>query len=358
MTVGRSGQRATITDVARHLGVSKSTVSRAFTRPGVLLPSTVERVREAAAVLGYSPSRTAMALSTGVRSMIGVVVPDISNPFFPRLIRAAQARAGSHGMTCVLSDSDETAGRELDLVRELAPDVHGFLLVSSRLPDAKLRELAETTNLVLVNRDVEGVRRVLLDTRDGLRRALALLFELGHRRFAYIGGPDASWSHAQRLAVATAFAAERPVSLTIEQAVPATFQGGADAALRALDERPSADRPTAFLCFDDTVAQGVTAALARTGLRVPDDVSVVGCDDTLGSVVYPPMATIRLDYAAAAFAAVDLLLSGGPGVPGPAPASVARTLLPGRFLEGATIAGPPAAAMSTGFDPYETPSAS
>jgi LacI family transcriptional regulator len=110
----------------------------------------------------------------------------------------------------------------------------------------------------------------------------------------------------------------------VAQALPATFEGGAQAAAAAL-----ADAPTAFLCFDDVVAQGAIGALSRLGLRVPDDVSVVGCDDTLATSVFPPMATVSLDYESAGREAIDLLLSGS--------AEDSRVVLPGRFVEGSTL---------------------
>jgi LacI family transcriptional regulator len=317
-------RRVTITEVAEHLGISKSTVSRAFNHPGRLLPETVARVHEAAASLGYSPSKTAMALSTGLHSAIALIAPDIANPFSPRLIRAAQTRANEMGMSVLLGDTDESAARERDLVTEFAPDVRGVVLMSSRLSDETLGELAETTNLVLINRDTARVRRVLLDTADGFTRALDHLYSLGHRRFAYLGGPELSWSHSQRLRTVQAFSTRSGVSISVAQALPATFEGGAQAAAAAL-----ADAPTAFLCFDDVVAQGAIGALSRLGLRVPDDVSVVGCDDTLATSVFPPMATVSLDYESAGREAIDLLLSGS--------AEDSRVVLPGRFVEGSTL---------------------
>jgi LacI family transcriptional regulator len=317
-------RRVTISEVAAHLGISKSTVSRAFNHPGRLLPETVSRVHEAAAALGYSPSKTAMALSTGLHSAIAVIAPDIANPFFPRLIRAAQTRANEMGMSIFLGDTDESATRERDLVSEFAPDVRGIVLMSSRLADETLEELAAATNLVLINRDTAGVRRVLLDTADGFTEALNHLYSLGHRRFVYIGGPELSWSHSQRLRTVQAFSARDGVSISISQALPATFEGGARAAASAL-----ADRPTAFLCFDDVVAQGAIGALSRLGLRVPDDVSVVGCDDTLATSIFPAMATVSLDYESAGRAAIDLLLS--------TTAGDSRVILPGKFVEGSTL---------------------
>lgn len=327
--------RATISEVAADLGVSKSTVSRAFNRPQVLLPETVTRVRESALRLGYRPSRTARALSTGVQEAIALVVPDIANPFFPRLIRAGQATAAELGLSCLLGDSDETADREWDLVTGFAPDAHGVILMSSRLSPARITELAGLTHLVLINRDVAGLPRVLLDTAPAFSEALDTLYRLGHRRFGYLGGPDRSWSHAERLRAISTFADSHDVTLTVRSATPATMAGGAAAAAAVLD-----GHPTALLCFDDVVAQGAIGVARRAGLSIPGDLSIVGCDDTLASAVYPPVATIGVDYEQAGRLAVGLLderLISGSGRP-----IGERIVLPGHFLPGESIAAPPA----------------
>ena len=177
----------TIGDVAAKAGVSRATVSRAFTRPNLLTPAVVEQVRRIADELGYVPNRIARALSTGRFGTLALLVPDIANPFFPPLIRAAQARADALGYAVFLGDSDETPDREDRLLAKLAPQVDGFVVASPRLDEERIRFHAGQKPTVLINRDIADVPRVLIDVRGGIEMAMTHLFALGHRRIAYVG---------------------------------------------------------------------------------------------------------------------------------------------------------------------------
>src|SRR5882757_1199905 len=188
----------TIQQVARAAGVARSTVSRAFTRPDMLNAATVAHVLAVAAALGYAPNQVARALSTGRYGNIALIVPDVANPFFPPLIRAAEARADAAGLCVFLGDSDEDPAREDRLTAKLAAQVDGFVLASSRLDEDSVRALRGRRPVVLVNRDVEGLDRVLIDSATGTAAAVRDLHELGHRRIAYLGGPPSSWSNQQQ----------------------------------------------------------------------------------------------------------------------------------------------------------------
>ena len=170
----------TIGDVATAAGVSRATVSRAFGRPGMLRRETVEHVLAVAGKLGYTPNRVAQALSTGRFANLAVVVPDIANPFFPPLIRAAQGRADRAGFAVFLGDADEDPAREDVLLRQLGTQVEGFVLASSRMSDDRIHAHAARRPLVLVNRDVPGIPRVLIDTTRGVTEAVDHLAGLGH----------------------------------------------------------------------------------------------------------------------------------------------------------------------------------
>jgi LacI family transcriptional regulator len=165
-------RRPTIVDIANELGISHSTVSRAFTQPRRLRPETVERVRAAAAEMGYVPNRSAKALSTGKPGVIGLIVPDITNPFFPPLIRAAQRAAERQDIAVYVGESDNSQERELALIARLERQVEGFVIASSRLSDEALRGVTERTPSVLVNRDLEGVARILLTAGPALTEVI------------------------------------------------------------------------------------------------------------------------------------------------------------------------------------------
>jgi len=196
----------TIGDIAAAARVSRSTVSRAFTRPQLLSPETVDHVRAVATRLGYVGNQAARALSTGRFGNIAVVVPDIANPFFPPLVRSLQSAAETADLAVFLGDSDESAEREAKLIARLAPQVEGFVLASSRLSEELIRELAATRPVVLVNRDLDGIPRVLIDSSGGMTEAVMLLKKLGHQRIAYLAGPRDSWSDQQRREVLTSAA--------------------------------------------------------------------------------------------------------------------------------------------------------
>jgi LacI family transcriptional regulator len=161
---------ATLRDVARLAGVSPSTVSRALSMPGVVNATTRARVQAAAERLGYEPNRAARGLITGRTGNIGLVVPDLANPFFPSVVKGVQARARASDVAVFLADTDEDAAAEVGLVRALAKQVDGLILCSPRASQEDLAAVAQETNVVLVNRLVEGVPAVTFDTRAACGR--------------------------------------------------------------------------------------------------------------------------------------------------------------------------------------------
>ena len=161
-----------IRDVARRANVSLATVSRAFAEPGLVRAETLERVLAVAEELHYRPSRAARSLTTGKTGNIGLVVPDLGNPFFSAILKGGQARAREADYSVFLADSEENSRLELELVRAMAPQVDGVIICSSRLSEAQLQQLHRETTLVLLNRRVHGVSAVLLDSAGGMRQAI------------------------------------------------------------------------------------------------------------------------------------------------------------------------------------------
>ncbi len=301
-------KRATIIEVAREAGVATSTVSRAFNKPRMLRPETVRRVLAVAARLGYEPNLHARALSTGKSGMVGMVVPDITNPFFAPLIRAAQRAAENADLDILVVESDSDPERELRLVRRLVPRVSGLILVSSRLPERRARGLADTSRVVFINRDLGETARVLTESSEGLAEGVGILIDGGARHIAYVGGPQKSWSEKERSATVTAIAAERDVAVTQLRVEAGIYHD----ALMLTPEilRIGAD---AVVAFDDVVAHGVRDGLRRHGVEVPGSVQIMGCDDALPIETHPPISTIRLRSEEVALAAIKLLLCEEPG---------------------------------------------
>jgi LacI family transcriptional regulator len=293
-----------------------------------LTPPTVDKVLRAAERLGYVPNQVARALSTGRTGNIALILPDVTNPFFAALMRGAQSSALKRGYATFLGDSDETADLEDLLLGRLAAQVDGFVLASPRLAEDSIRRHAARRPLVLVNRDIDGIGRVLVDTASGYSSAVDHLADLGHRRIAYVGAPPASWSNTQRWSAVDAAAARRGISVKHVEAERPSHAAGRGSVAEVLEAGA-----TAALAVDDIVAQGMMAGLAERGLSVPGDFSLVGCDDVIAATTTPPLTTVNAHCAQAGAAAVDLLLDTHSGS---SPSAVPAVLRAELVLRGST----------------------
>ncbi|GAA0626381.1 LacI family DNA-binding transcriptional regulator [Kribbella sandramycini] len=291
---------ATLTAVAEQAGVSRSTASRVFSQPHRLSAETVRRVRAVAAALGYEPRSRERALS-GVRSQrLALLVADLSNPFFPPMIRAVEERAAAAGYSVLVGDTDEDAKREEALLSRFGPDVDGFVMASSRMPAEAILAQARKRAVVLVNRDLADVPRVLIDTTSGVTQAVDHLARLGHTRITYLSGPTRSWSNTQRREAVRRAGELRGLSVLITSGRRSSYDAG-----RAAVGQLLASGSTAVIAFDDLLAHGILAGLADRGVAVPAEFSVIGCDDVLP----PYLTTVSRAAAAAVAAALALLLS-------------------------------------------------
>lgn len=295
----------TIYDVAERAGVAPSTVSRAFGLPGRVGESTRQRILAAADELGYRPKSQARTPTAGRHRTIAMVLSDITNPHFFELIRGAEQRAKAASHTLVLVNGEESARIELEQVHDLESKVDGFVLASSRLPDQDLGALAAHHQVVLLNRELEGLISVRLDTESGCRQILEHLASLGHRRFTYCAGPPGSWMGGARwAALRTGAEAYGLEARRIGPYTPTVASGGAaaDAALRP--------ETTALIAHNDLLAMGVIRRLTARGVRVPDDVSVIGFDNIFAAdLVQTPLTTLGGPGADAGRLAVDMLLA-------------------------------------------------
>jgi DNA-binding LacI/PurR family transcriptional regulator len=296
---------ATIRDVARAAGVSASTVSRALSSPEMVNAVTREKVRRAAERLGYHPNRAARGLITGRTGNLGLIVPDLSNPFFADVVKGAQARAREHDYALFIADTDEEPGVEADLVRALSKQVDGLVVCSPRMEEAALRELGAEATLVLMHRRVEDVPSVAVDNADGMRQALAHLAALGHHRVALAAGPRTSWSNGERVRGLRDAATDLGLDLVEIGNFPPHPSGGVAAADLVL-----ASKATAVVAYNDVVAIGLLNRLAARGIDVPSQLSVVGVDDIgMAQMTHPALTTVRIPKQESGRAAVNLLLA-------------------------------------------------
>lgn len=294
----------TLNDIAEACGVSPSTVSRALSNPHEVSAATRERIQRIARELNYEPNHFARSLSKGRTNTIGLIVPDIANPFFPPIIKAVQNRAGQKHNAVLLADTDEHATDELLRARTMSNQVDGLILVSPRTPNERLTDFRTLGPLVCLNRDVPGVPSVSIETTAGVNQAVEHLAALRHRSVAYLNGPRQSWSNTQRRQSITAACAAYNVELIQFGPFEPQFHAGVRAA-----DLVQASQATAVIAYDDMIALGVMARLTERGVRVGRDISVIGIDDALlASVSSPSLTSIHLPSEKAGAAAVDLLI--------------------------------------------------
>lgn len=295
---------ASLETVARAAGVSVSTVSRALSRPDLVKEVTRQRVLTIAAETGYRANASARGLATGRSMALALLVPDIVNPFFPELIRAAGDRAQQAGYSLLLCETGEHADREQWLLSRVVGQVDGVVVCSPRSPGAGLVQLAREVPTILVNRVIRRIPSVSCLAGPGMADLVSHLAQLGHREIAYLNGPRASWSNRERLSAVQTAARAHKVALHVLGPYPPTLEGGHKAA-----ENIVGIGATAALAFDDVTAMGVVGRLWDLGLHVPDDISVTGCDDILyAALCSPPLTTVRSLTSAAGATAIELLL--------------------------------------------------
>ncbi|MCX6032482.1 MAG: LacI family DNA-binding transcriptional regulator [Chloroflexi bacterium] len=312
-------RRVNIADVAREAGVSSQTVSRALNNKSEISAETRVRVLAVVERLGFRPSTLARGLVTQKTATLGLVVPDIANPFFSEIARGAEDAAHEAGYSLLLCNTVEDPSREIEVLHTLeAQRVDGIILCSSRLAEEDLSAMmAKLPTVILVNRVLSGddLRSVCIDDEAGARCAAQHLLDSGHRAIAFLAGPPASYSGLNRARGYQRALSEAgiPADPDLSLACDPHLEGGYNAARQLLSHRPDTD---AFLCYNDLVAVGALQACAAAGRRVPEDVAVVGFDDIrLAGLVTPPLTTLRSDKRTLGAEAVRLLLRVMAGCP-------------------------------------------
>lgn len=293
-------KRVTIADVAREAGVSMMTVSRAINDKGEISPATRQRILAIAKEMDYRPSGLARGLATQRTATVGLVVPDIANPFFSQIARGVEDIAYAHGYNVFLLNSVEDVDRERAALDSLwEKQVDGLLLCSSRLDQKTLVErLQQFRYVVLVNRllqtAVDGVCTINVDDTAGARQAVDYLLNAGHETIAFLAGPRQSLSSQQRLSgyQQSLQAYGRPLRQELILHCEPDTEGGYNAALSLLTAHPDV---TAVYAFNDLIATGTLKACQELGRRVPQDLAIIGSDDIpLASLVTPSLTTLRI----------------------------------------------------------------
>ena len=294
--------------------MSQSTVSLVLSgkSAGRISAPTEEAVRRAAAELGYQPNAAARALRTGAARTVGFVVTDVTHPFFGHVLRGAQDAAWRAGYAVALVDAANDPEREHASFEALrAGRVDGFLFFTVEPPEGS------GEHVVAIEVGPPGMAFARVDAEGGSELAVRHLLELGHRRIGHLASAvDGATFRARRSVLLELLAA---AGLEPGPRATARFRFP-DARRAALELLGAPERPTAIFCDDDILAGGVYLAARERGLRIPDDVSVVGFDDLPFAEVFdPPLTTIAIDpedLGAVAFELLATVMAGDPAPPG------------------------------------------
>jgi len=305
----------TIRDVARVAEVHPGTVSRALNADtrALVNEETAERVLRAAEELGYRPNPIARGLKTNRSYTIGVLIPDITNPLFPPILRGIEDRLGEAGYTSLIVNTDNDPDRERSHIEAMrARQVDGFISATARLDRQLLAEAAAAGKpLVLVNRSLEdgSAPAVTVDDAFGIRLAVEHVAALGHKRVGHVSGPqNLSTGHRRYLGFVEAMtdAGLEVQSKYVRFSNSFTEAEGARVCGELLDAAPEL---TAIVAANDLLALGCYDMLEERGVRCPEDISIVGFNDMpFVDRLRPPLTTVRVPQREIGTVAADLML--------------------------------------------------
>jgi LacI family transcriptional regulator len=306
--------RATIADVASLAGVHPGTVSRALNRKteGQVNPETASRVRAAAKQLGYIPNSIARGLRTSSSMTIGVIIPDLTNPIFPPIVRGIDSHLAPRGYSTFVVNTDGSDATERLLFESLVQrQVDGFIFATGHAGHSIAGEAYERgIRAVMVNRDSRGVPfpAAVGDDAQGIKESVEHLWHLGHRRIVHIAGPPTFSTSQVRAEAFVTECSALGVDNEVFQAPAYSVEAGQSVMDTVLEK--SGFHPTAVIAGNDLLALGVYHSLRLHGLRCPDDVSVVGFNDMpFAGDFQPPMTTVRTPHFELGVESARLLLN-------------------------------------------------
>ncbi len=303
-----------IRDVAKRAAVSIATVSRAVNGIASVDPELAKRVWKAVEEVGYVPNPQARALVSGRSRMLGLIVSEITNPFFPELVQEFENLAVAQGYEVMIGSTNYNPARTGSLIRRmLQRNVDGVAVMTFGIEEDLVKKLVESEfPLVFVDAGpkLPNIRVLKVDYAEGIREAVQHLAALGHRAIAFISGPlrlrSALARHDAFLNSMDELGLKAPLGHIVEG--DHTMEGGR-LAIERLVANPQL--PTAVVCSNDMTAIGVLHGLYRTPYKVPNDISVVGFDDIhLAQFMLPPLTTVQMSCKLLATAAVQALRAG------------------------------------------------
>lgn len=287
-----------IQQVSKRAGVSTATVSRVLNGSAKVRQETAQRVQRVIAELNYIPNNSARNLRTGRSEMFGLIVSDIKNPFFPDLIDQFEALASAQNIDVVFTHTSYSTQRLAACIRRLTErNVDGIAVMTSEVDEAAL-QMARTSRIPLVLLNQPSLRssypNVLVDYSRGYREAVEHLVQLRHRSIVFLAGPDSLSSVRRRRKAFEAAARRFHIPTGGAHLIFADMQvEGGRTAIEGVLARKA--RPTAIIAANDLMAIGALQAATAAGLRVPQDISIIGFDDLpLATIMRPRLTTIHL----------------------------------------------------------------
>ena len=306
-----SAAPATLLDVARRAGVSASTVSRILNGTAKVADAKRQNVLEAIKALNFTPNQLAQNLKSGNSMTIGIVVQDISSPFFDEALRGVDEGLKGTGYTSVIVSGHWNAEEEEERIRLLlARKVDGIIVLSGRLSDEAVLRYSRTRPIVSTGRNLHTGSAIgfKIDNEHGAFLAVQHLIQLGHRRIAFVTGPDDHADAVDRLKGYVRALTEAHIEIDPNLIAAGNFHEVSG--LTAVSQLLEKGQPfSAIFAANDLSAYGVRLGLYRKGIRVPEDISLVGFDDLPGSAyTAPPLTTIRQPIYEMGRIAIDALL--------------------------------------------------
>src|ERR1041384_2233097 len=299
----------TLADIARELGVSKMTVSRAINNHPEISPETRARILETAQRMNYRPNHNARALTTNRSYLFGIVVPDLMHSYFAEICRGVESVGRPAGYQNLICSTDEEARKEMDEIEALLSRTDGLIVASAlSATEAKFyrRLLSEGANIVLIDRLLDGLRCSAVTTDDVQVGTLATehLIKLGHRKIGHLRGPNVSTANKRLEGYQQAMKKAGLKSVVRECGF--TESDGYTSMQKWIT---SGNLPTAIFAANDPTAIGAMSAMDEAGMKVPDDVAFVGAGSIhYGDMLRVPLTTVTWSKAEMGQAAANLLL--------------------------------------------------
>ena len=298
-------------DIAKHAGVSVGTASNVLNRPGLVAPETVKRVQQVMEELGYVPNGYVKQMSVGHSRTLGLVVPNVFNPFFAEVARGVEDAAAKKNYAVFICNTDESREREERFMGVLVEQlVKGVLITPTSMKPGHIKTLKErgiSVGLLSAPGKSSSECSVTVNDVFGAEIAIEHLVELGHQHIAWICGPDSIPQVIDRTKGVAIAAKHHKIQVDTVRSPSMKFDGGVQAAEEILAMNP---RPTGIFCANDLLALGVMRTLLAAGVKIPEDISLIGYDDIEFALTAPvPLSSIIQPAYQLGYTATQLLLS-------------------------------------------------